>query len=144
MANRKKVIEEIMASFHAMRNKMHVTMAQSEPKDAITHSQLFVLAIIEKCHDIGIKEISKKLSISSSAATQLVDGLVENGYVVRKADAADRRALQLELSVKGRSHIAELKNKRLETIATLFDALNDRELKTYLNLHKKILSKITN
>jgi len=91
MANRKKMIEEIMATFHAMRNKMHVTLMQSGHRDSITHSQLFVLAIIEKCHDIGIKEISKKLNISSSAATQLVDGLVENGYVVRKADAADRR-----------------------------------------------------
>lgn len=141
MANRKKLIEEIMATFHAMRNKMHVTMTQSGHKDSITHSQLFVLAIIEKCHDIGIKEISKKLNISSSAATQLVDGLAENGYVVRKANAADRRALQLDLSAKGRAHITELKNKRLETITALFDALSDHELETYLALHKKILSK---
>ena len=72
MANRKKMIEEIMATFHAMRNKMHVTLMQSGHRDSITHSQLFVLAIIEKCHDIGIKEISKKLNISSSAATQRV------------------------------------------------------------------------
>ncbi|OGY52048.1 MAG: hypothetical protein A3J59_03985 [Candidatus Buchananbacteria bacterium RIFCSPHIGHO2_02_FULL_56_16] len=141
MANRKKMIEEIMATFHAMRNKMHVTLMQSGHRDSITHSQLFVLAIIEKCHDIGIKEISKKLNISSSAATQLVDGLVENGYVVRKADAADRRALQLELSAKGRTHVAELKNKRLEMVTALFDALSDQELETYLRLHKKILSK---
>lgn len=142
MPNRKKLIEEFMASFHAMKNKMHTQGIQPESKDHITHSQLFVLAIIERNRDIGIKEISEKLNISSSATTQLVDGLVENGYVVRKADLKDRRALQLELSAKGNKQIAELKNKRIKMMETLFDALNDKELETYLKLHKKILSKI--
>jgi MarR family 2-MHQ and catechol resistance regulon transcriptional repressor len=142
MTNRKKLIEEIMASFHAMRNKMYSHVAQSGSKDCITHSQLFVLAIIEQHRNIGIKEISKKLNISSSAATQLVDGLVENGYVIRKADSKDRRALQLDLSTKGRRHITGLKNKRTKTMVALFDVLNDKELEIYLNLHRKILSKI--
>ncbi len=142
MENRKKLIEEIMANFHAMKNKMHVQGIQPGSKASITHSQLFVLAIIEKNCDIGIKEISQKLNISSSAATQLVDGLVDNGYVVRKADSNDRRALQLELSTKGSKQITELKDRRMKMMITLFDALNDNELETYLNLHKKILSKI--
>lgn len=142
MINRKKLIEEIMASFHAMKNKMHAKVMRRRDKDCITHSQLFVLAIIDQHRNIGIKDISKKLSISSSAATQLVDGLAEGGYVVRKADTKDRRALQLALSAKGRARITDLKNKRMETIAALFDALNDEELRTYLLLHKKIISKI--
>lgn len=142
MKNRKKLIEEIMANFHAMRNKMHTRVMQPMSKNRITHSQIFVLAIIEQHHNIGLKEISKMLNISSSAATQLVEGLVENGYVVRKSDSKDRRALQLNLSVIGRKHIAELKNKRIKIIATLFDSLSDEELETYLKLHKKILSKI--
>ena len=142
MTNRKKLIEDILANFHAMKNKMYPHFAQSGNKDRITPSQLFVLAIIERHQNIGIKEISKKLNITSSAATQLVDGLVENGYVARKADSKDRRALQLELSAKGRKRLANLKNKGVKMMAELFDALNDKELKTYLALHKKIISKI--
>lgn len=142
MANRKKMIEEIMACFHAMRNKMHAKIMQSGHKDFITHSQLFVLAIVEEHRNIGIKEISKMLCISSSAATQLVDGLAESGYVTRKADSRDRRASQIELSTKGKKHIAGLKNKRVKMVAALFDALSDKELETYLKLHKKILSEI--
>lgn len=121
---------------------MHFPVTQSKGKNCITHSQLFVLAIIERHRKIGIKEMSEKLNISSSATTQLVDGLVENGYVVRKADVKDRRALQLELSLKGQKHITDLKNKRIKAMSALFDALSDKELETYLVLHKKILSKI--
>ncbi len=142
MANRKELIEEIMASFYAMKNKMHAKVMRPGRKNYITHSQLFVLAIIERHHNIGIKEISKTLNISSSAATQLVDGLVENDYVVRKADSKDRRALQLKLSAKGQKHIHLLKNKHMKAIAALFNVLNDKELQMYLTLHKKMLSKI--
>lgn len=132
-----------MASFHAMKNKMLAKgIAHGHPA-GITHSQLFVLAIVEAHPTIGIKEIANKINSSSSAATQLVDGLVASGYVLRKSNAKDRRALQLELSAKGRKHITELKKRGMKTMITLFNALNDKELALYLKLHKKILTKIT-
>lgn len=143
MASRKKLIEEIMANFHALRNSMQSRLLPSKGKDGITHSQLFVLAIIERHRNIGVKAMSKMLNITSSATTQLVDGLVENGYVVRKASSQDRRALQLVLSKKGQRRITDLKNLRMATIATLFEALSNLELETYLRLHKKILFKIS-
>ncbi len=143
MTSREKLIEEIMASFHALRNKMHARMSHPANKGRITYSQLFVLVIIEQHHKIGIKEISAKLNISSSAATQLVNGLVANGYVTRRADAQDRRALQLELSAKGHRYIVNQKNKRMKIFAELFSALSDRELTTYLALHQKLLPKIS-
>ena len=138
MATRKKLVEEIIASFHAIKNKMHPRIMQLGGKGSITHSQLFVLAIIEQHHDIGVKEISKKLNISSSATTQLIDALVNNGYVIRKTDSKDRRALLLGLSTKGQKHIANLKNKRIKMISDLFDVLTDKELEIYLMLHKKM------
>ena len=129
-----------MASFHAMRNRMQGKIIQHGGKDCITHSQLFVLDIIEQHPHTGIKEISKKLNISSSAATQLVDALVENGYVTRHADSKDRRALQLDLSSSGRNRLITIKQAHREAIGTLFDVLSDEELEAYLTLHKKILS----
>ncbi len=143
MINRNKLIEEIIAGYHAIKNKMHARLWQSgNNKDCITHSQIFVLSIIAENNNIGIKEISEKLSISSSASTQLVDGLVENGYAVRKASAKDRRALHLEISAKGRKYLNQFKNKRLKVVSTLFDVLTDSELRAYLALNKKILSNI--
>ncbi len=143
MTHRKQLIEEIMANSQAMKNIMHAKGAKDCAKAGITHSQLFVLAIIERHQNIGIKEISKKLNVSSSAATQLVDGLVANGFVTRKANLKDRRALRLALSAKGSTHIAALKQRRMRTMLTLFDALTDDELAVYLKLHKKILASIT-
>lgn len=142
MSNRKKLIEEITANSHALRGKMHVKNILHNDKDGITHSQLFVLAIIHQNQNIGIKEIAKMLNISSSATTQLVDGLARKGYVVRKANSKDRRALHLELSTKGQEHVVDFKKRRLKKMTILFSALNEKDLDTYLTLQKKILSKI--
>ena len=130
-----------MESFHAMRNKMHAKVAQEE-KDCVTNSQLFVFTIIERHNNIGVKEIAEKLHISPSAATQLVDALVESGYVMRKANSKDRRALQLGLSVKGLKHITMMRNKHMKMVADIFTGLSEEELKIYSRLHKKILSGI--
>lgn len=140
MKNRKQLIEEILNSFHGLRHKMKAKSFNLE-KNRITHSQWFVLGIIEHCKGASIKDISGMLEMSSSAVTQLVDGLVKNGYVLRHDNPKDRRSLQLEVSPKGKKQIGVLKEKRINEMSKLFDALSDRELKIYLRLHKKIMSK---
>ena len=87
----------------------------------------------------GIKEIAEKLEMTSSAATQLVDGLVENGYLIRKNNTIDRRAILLEISPKHRKKMNNIKEKAIERFTVLFKTLNDKELATYAALQKKII-----
>ncbi len=141
MTNRKQLIEDILNSFHAMRHKIKPKDFNSTHQNPITHSQWFVLGIIENCKNASIKDISGMLGMSSSGVTQLVDGLVQSGYVVRQDDPKDRRLVQLELSLKGKKQIAILREKRIKKMEKLFDVLTDSELRTYLKLHKKITSK---
>ena len=141
MINRKHVIEEILNSFYAIRHKMKGKAGSSGPRNPITHSQWFVLGIIEHCKKTNIKDISESLRMSSSAATQLVDGLVQNGYVMRQNNPKDRRSVQLELSPKGKKQITAMKEKRMKEMAILFEALSDSELTTYLRLLVKITAK---
>ena len=144
MVNRKQLIEEILASFHSFRHKMKTKAPNSRKESRITHSQWFVLGIIEHCKDASIKDISETLGMSSSAITQLVDGLVKSGYVLRQDDPKDRRSVQLGVSPKGKKQIGVMREKRINQMSKLFDALSDSELETYLRLHKKIINKFSN
>ncbi len=81
--------------------------------------------------------------MSSSAATQLVDGLVQGGYVTRQEDPQDRRSVQLELSPNGKKHITATKEKRVNEMAEIFDALTDHELEEFVRLHKKLTSRFS-
>ena len=49
----------------------------------------------------GMSEISERFDVSAAAASQLVDKLVQAGYIERTEDPSDRRAKLLKLSVKG-------------------------------------------
>jgi|SRR3989344_5554153 len=139
--NRKQLIEEIAADFHIIKNKMHGKIIQGEARD-ITYAQQFALFIISQSKDLGIKEISKMMCTTSSAATQLVNELVKQGFVTRKTNIKDRRALDLAISKKGQKQIIKAKKMQMEMMSKMFSALSDKELQYFIKLHKKILSNI--
>ena len=49
----------------------------------------------------GMSEISERFDVSAAAASQLVDKLVQAGYIERTEDQHDRRAKLLKLSTNG-------------------------------------------
>lgn len=49
----------------------------------------------------GMSEISERFDVTAAAASQLVDKLVQGGYIERTEDPSDRRAKLLKLSTNG-------------------------------------------
>ena len=49
----------------------------------------------------GMSAISERFDVSAAAASQLVDKLVQAGYIERTEDPSDRRAKLLKLSING-------------------------------------------
>lgn len=141
MSAREQLIEELLHSFHAIRNIIKAKVFHLGNQDHTTHSQWFVLKIIGHFKKRNIKDIAEAMEMSSSAATQLVDGLVQSGFVTREEDPNDRRLVQLELSPKGKEYVTTTKNKRINEMAEIFNVLTDKELEEFVRLHKKITSK---
>lgn len=139
--NRKQLLEEIAADFHAIENKMHGMMMQGQ-KGSITHSQRFALFLISENKDASVKQIASRLCTTSSATTQLVNELVKQGFVLRKTNPKDRRELDLAISKKGQKQILEIKKGHREMMSRLFSALSEKELEQFMKLNKKILSNI--
>lgn len=143
MVNRKKVMEELLCNLHAMRHKLMV--GYTGKKDiSITPSQGFVLRFIAEHGNTNVKAIAQSLHITSSAATQLVDGLADNGYLVRADNPSDRRVIALSLSVKAKKLFKEFEEQSQEKMKRLFSVLTDEELVQYAAINKKIASNITN
>lgn len=55
----------------------------------------------------GVSDISERFDVSNAAASQLVDKLVQAGYLARAEDPKDRRAKLLTLSAKGQKLMAK-------------------------------------
>lgn len=142
MQQRKKLIEDILSSIHALGHRCKTKPETNGQKPQITHSQWYVLSTIEHSKSVSVKDIAHTLGISPSAITQLVDGLVDAGIVTRTESLTDRRTTQLSLSAKGLKQIQAIKKEKMEAFASLFDALSDSELSTYHRLQQKLLKQI--
>lgn len=139
MTNRKEKINELVESFHSLRRHVAMNAAGCAQGPRITPSQWGVLMLIAHGDNSAVKDIAKSLDITSSAATQLVDGLVSSGYVVRKEDAKDRRRVALILSSTTKSHVAKMKKRVAVGLLKTFEILSDREFDQFLALNRKLV-----
>ena len=84
--------------------------------------------------------LAKRLGITSSAVTQLVNGLEAEGLLHRAPDQDDGRKTLIELTARGAELYARFDQARMAAAATILKPLSDEEVTEIAGL----LSKITN
>ena len=136
MASRLQKLEDLIESFQVFKKPLLKGGAGGMHR--ITPSQWMVLRVIGQRATCTVKDISESLRMTSSAATQLIDGLVRGGYVVRKAHPSDRRKVALTLSRKSAREMENIKEYMLLHMLNMFKVLNDREFEQLYRLNKKV------
>ena len=104
-----------------------------------------VLGILKKRGSIPISEIGKKVYISRSNMTSLIDKLVEEGLAARLPDETDRRVINISITPKGKDLVRNWRKHRNEEIRRKLSALSDEDLeKLYESMEniKAVLYKI--
>jgi len=125
---------------HAIKQQMagrHLH-GHAHGKPDITPAQMLVLHMMKHRGTSSVKDVAEALGITSSAATQLVDGLVKSGYVERETNTSDRRMVTLTLSEKSAAHMEVMKKQFFPEILKVFDVLTDTELEQLVALHRKV------
>jgi DNA-binding MarR family transcriptional regulator len=72
----------------------------------------------------GMSEVSEQFEITPAAASQLVDKLVQSGFIVREEDPSDRRAKVLNITDKGRELIQRGIEERYRWVDQLVEKLS--------------------
>ena len=75
----------------------------------------------------GMSEVSERFEITPAAASQLVDKLVQNGFIKREEDPQDRRAKLLNLTDKGQDLIQRGIEERYRWVNELGERLTADE-----------------
>jgi DNA-binding MarR family transcriptional regulator len=75
----------------------------------------------------GMSGISERFEITPAAASQMVDKLVQSGFIVREEDPTDRRAKTLNLTTKGRELIEQSIEERFRWVDGLGEKLTPEE-----------------
>lgn len=74
----------------------------------MTPPQLFMLSYLFQDDGQQPKELADKVSLDSSSITGLLDRTERAGYLQRRPDPSDRRALRIYLTEAGRTKLREL------------------------------------
>lgn len=138
MTDRKQKIEELMERMGSLKRYMEPRGVDFLKTPRITPAQCSVLFLIRQHSESSVKEIAEVLHISSSATTQLVDGLVKNGYVERREQAEDRRAVALTLSKKTENTVEKIRKQMVQKILEVFEVLSGEEFDQFCAIHNKI------
>ncbi len=73
----------------------------------LTMAQLGVLLKIQHKGVSGVSDIGSNLGVTNSAASQMLERLVQIHLINRSEDPTDRRVKQIELTAKGRQILQE-------------------------------------
>lgn len=100
--------------------------------DAMSDAQLAVLATLRMHGRRTITALAERERVTAPSMTSMINGLEEQGYVIRTPDAEDRRRVQVDITEAGTAIVAETIHRRDVLLAELlaeFD-FTDEELAT--------------
>ncbi|HNK62703.1 MAG TPA: MarR family transcriptional regulator [Anaerolineales bacterium] len=89
--------------------------------------QFFMLIQVFYKKQCGISDLSGHMEITTAAASQMVEKLVQSGLLERTEDPNDRRAKQVTLSPRGRELIESSINERFRWVDELVGSLSAKE-----------------
>ncbi len=107
---------------NTMRERVHFAKATG-----LSMPQFGILMQLHYRKDCGVSDISERFDITSAAASQLVEKLVQGGLILREEDPNDRRAKLLNLTEKGKQFIQKGVEERYRWVDQLAAKLTPEE-----------------
>ena len=108
----------------------------------ISQSELQFFSALDDCQGISSPELAKNMGLSLSRISRVVDKLVVNGYLDRNTDAADRRAITLCLTDKGKVVRHKIDEVRNECEARILETIPSEEIEQFRTIISKIVKNL--
>lgn len=116
---------------------MKVRMATQMPEglDGATFGLLMALI---KCGPTRQGELAGLSMLDPSTVSRYIGQLVRAGFVIRRPDPVDGRAVQLVPTERGQAVGAEIRNKREEFIGQMLTSWTPEDARTFVQLLRRL------
>lgn len=109
----------------------------------ITMPQIAILHLLKDIPRCKMSEIAKFLTVTTSAATGIVDRMVRSGLLKRMREPKDRRIINIKLTPKGEKTINAIFRERQRMMMDIFKRFDPKEREAYLDTVKKMYAILT-
>ena len=128
-------------------NQLMAVELRQETGDDTSMPQFRVLSYLAEA-PLTMSAIARKRHVSFQSAGELVQALVQRGWVIRMPDPSDRRQSLLHLTEKGLAQYERAQHQMLERLASFLDQLAEDEKTTIqqalLSLHRVLVQEVVN
>jgi trehalose 6-phosphate phosphatase len=119
---------EIMRVLWAVDHALHQRSKRLRRTLGVTGEQRLAMRLALHAPGLSAGDLSSMLHIHPSTLTGMLKRLVKGGYMKAKADAADRRRLQLEVTAKGVKVLREAGPTIESSVAAALKATSDSDV----------------
>ena len=111
--------------------------------DDITSRQWLPLMILGRCEEApNLNQLAEKCGITRQSTKQLIDKLVEKGYVTLEKSDTDKRNMHIVITKKGRNWGKKNLEKNMVFVSELYSDISERDIKTFAKVQQKLLNKL--
>lgn len=147
MKDRTILLERLMAAQTMLRRRfIEVTSPTLQSEFAelggTTFHQMEVIRRLILGDGMSMSEVAEAEGIGLSGATQLIDRLERRGLVTRVRDARDRRVQHVVPTERAKELAAHFKAGMRRASAEVFTALDDDELRAYVDLTERVAASV--
>jgi DNA-binding MarR family transcriptional regulator len=126
--DRETILTEIAEALPEIIRRLKGNRRLSSGEWELTVAQVRALGVVAHHADCTMGELARRLGISLSAATGLVDRLVQRGLIEREADSSDRRLVCLRLTAAAKRVPAAFRRQTRRRMAAALEQLSEPEL----------------
>lgn len=127
MTDQKQTMTAILQWIEVSMHQSMQSFFRYAKENNISMSQVGALFHISRQGMSGVTDIGERLGVSSAAASQMLDRLVQQNLLVRTEDPNDRRARQITLTEEGRSLLDESMRARQSWLLKVVESLTPEE-----------------
>ncbi|HEX8140984.1 MAG TPA: MarR family transcriptional regulator [Pyrinomonadaceae bacterium] len=139
VATSAKVLE-VMSSFAEVMSRLLLDQHQKQLAELdLTLLQAQVLRLLRR-GPVLTGQLAVELGISAPAITQLTDRLMRKQLIERRASAADRRAISIALTAKGKRLVDQFRQRRRDIFNEALKSLDEPEQSQVASAMEKIVA----
>ncbi len=135
-------IQELVGSLRHLVRAIYVDSAKMSRKHGLTSAQSSVVRTLFKNGPLSSADLSRRLYVTPSNITGIIDRLDKKGLVERIPQAKDRRVVRIQLTAQGLARAEELPDPIEKKLVASLSHMPHAQVKALCDLTRHLLNAI--
>lgn len=133
-----KDAERLAAVAPRIMNAFHDLGRQHPSKSKLSMRQYQAMILLNASETLSLSQLCEKLSLAPSTGTELVNRLINLGYLEKKQEKEDQRQVKLCLSKKGLKIVSERRQALSEMITRFLSVFSEEDRTKFVDYFENI------